>query len=255
MQGGCLPIGNFGSSSGDYASMKKQAGDDKFDATDRYNQSFEIGKANEESSFFGDTPEDYSDLFTEHTALVDDKPRMTRTSARFSTRKSLEVRISASYYCRFLIYHILFFWIFGPFINLWILIGNSSKRLNLMKNMAFFPSISVNFINQLTNWAGVMICYWIMVAGFAPMHFLEILYTILTQTLLRISSIAGKYSTFSDFQVTMLYERSIPVGELRREYIMTGWRRVEAKTIKDCLNTAMATGEIQTKLFQIRFIR
>jgi len=195
----------------------------------------------------------HAEVFAEHDGKVDSS--LIPQSGRFSNRKQLDTAISMTLYFRFLFYHLLYFWILGPFSIIVFFPFGLKRHINLFFNMAFWFRNNVSFYIQLFHWASTLSTYYLLANGGSTEKAAEILYSILLQTLLRVSSIAVKYSTFSDNQIQVLESRKVATKELYKEYMMVYWRTQHPEVIIECINDAVRTGRVQTGIFQINFLR
>jgi hypothetical protein len=159
-----------------------------------------------------DAAEERADLiFCEHEGLT---KRSTMRSSQFSHLRAMEVRTSVSVYFRFLAYHLLYFWLLGPLTPLLFLPFSFSTNRPLFDNMFMMPSCHIHYVSQIVNWACTLITYTLLWTCTSTTNTLELLYSLLIHTLLRISSIAIKYSTFSDYQLLMLETKTVETKDL-----------------------------------------
>ena len=197
--------------------------------------------------------EQEDDLFGEHAGL--DNIRVSRSIVKFHSKHNYEFRISIRIYFEYLFYHLLYFCVAGPFMVLFFYPFSYKKYSNMMNNMAFTFRNNISYYFQIVNWLVILAAYFLVYNQESTNNKGELLYSIIMQTFLRISSIAGKYATFSDYQLLIMESKPLEADDIRKELMMVYWRSQSPEVIADCTKDALMSGKIQTKIFQINFLK
>lgn len=194
-----------------------------------------------------------NELFGEHAGL--DNIRVSRSVVKFHSLNNYSFRISVRVYFEYLFYHIFYFCAVGPLIVLFLYPFGYKRYSNLMNNMSFTFRNEISYYWQIVNWLVILAAYFLVYNQDSTNNKGELIYSTITQTFLRISSIAGKYATFSDYQLLIMESKPLEKEDIRKELMMVYWRSQSPQVIADCTKDALLSGKIQTKVFQINFLK
>jgi hypothetical protein len=168
-----------------------------------------------------------------------------------------EVNFSLEQYTEFLFYHLAYFMLLGPAINILILLR--PKLRFLFYNMEFFRANIIAFIQALY-WA---ISTFIM-AGFfwyyaSPNQYNDVfdsplLKTVVTSMILRTTSIAGKYATYPKMLIKKYKCEYLDKAVITKEFMLIGWLRQGATIIQDEVECCVERLEMDPEAFKISFM-
>ena len=193
--------------------------------------------------------DDHSDIFQENN----DGRQREMSTTRFSNRVQIEISISISTYMKYLLYHILYFLLLGPLLCVFYIIRDRSYRY-VFYNMSMYCRNNLSYYVQMFNWMCMIIAYYMYINDISYNRY-EIVYSMMIHIVLRISSISGKYSTFSDKQLRMINSVYVTEQEMNKEYMMVYWRKQDEKVTKECIIHALHTSCIQTTTLMLSFFR
>lgn len=189
-------------------------------------------------------------IFCEHEGLTS---RTYMRSSQFSSSRSLEIKTSLRIYFRFLFYHLLYFWILGPFIVLVFWPFSPSKYTHLFSNLSMNFRCGRYIFIQLINWLCVIQTIYLLFSSIESPNSLELFYSVLLHTFLRSSSIAIKYTTFSKYQLTMLEIKHIDFIDMQKEHTMADWRKQKDGIVDEMIDDAIHFAKVHTSSFFIKF--
>ena len=192
------------------------------------------------------------DYFEEEDLEIEKKKQPNYTS----TVSDHEVNFLLSQYGEYFFYHIIYFLLLGPFIGLFIIC--IPKARFLFYNMEFVRLNSIA-VTQAFYWLITMF----IIIGFA-LQYQEInstgvfdaplLKTIITSIILRTTSIAGKYATYSKDLITRYRTEYINKDVIFTEFMLVGWLKqggdIVFAEIKHCLTRL----EIDKSTFSLSFM-
>jgi hypothetical protein len=189
-------------------------------------------------------------LFCEHEGLT---ARTTMRSSQFSLSRSMEIKTSIFTYLKYLAYHLIYFWLLGPFMILVFWPFNPSKYRYLFFNMGFSFRCYPVFFFQMFNWLCVMQTYYLFFTELGSANSMELGYSILIHSFLRSSSIAIKYTTFSDYQLALLETTLVKSEDFSKEHTLGDWRKQEENSVIEWISDATHFAKIHTSSFFIKF--
>src|SRR3990167_2349876 len=168
-----------------------------------------------------------------------------------------EVNFSSEQYLQFLLWHLLYFLLLGPFINL-ILICKPRLRY-LLFNMEFYRLNLIAVIQSI---------YWAIslyvVAGFI-WHYSDakpsndvfdspLLKTVVTSLILRTTSIAGKYATYPKMLIKQYNNQYLDKGAITKEFMLIGWLKHCRSIIREEIEHCVERLEMDPEAFKISFM-
>lgn len=177
----------------------------------------------------------------------DDDIERHKSNDSLNMKESLDeydINFSMSLYMEFFFYHLIYFVLIGPLISI-VLIFYPKARF-LLYNMEFTRPNAISFVQAF---------YWFItvfiIVGFILQNTKEevsdsgvfdspILKTIVTSIVLRTTSIAGKYATYSRQLISKYKTQYIDKKVILNEFMLVGWLTMGAdvryQEVKNCIS-------------------
>ena len=121
--------------------------------------------------------------------------------------------------------------------------------------MSMYLRNNRSYYLQILNYITILFSYYLLLNPNTSFHRGELIYSILSQNLMRVSSIAGKYSTFSDYQLLVMESKHLTDEEIKKEFTLASWRKQDDEVVKEHIEAAIKTSRIQTTMFMLNFLR
>ena len=206
------------------------------------NKSILLRKKSEErkkqEEYFGD------DVTNE---LVLKKQKRTEISFKDDT-----INFSYSQYFEFLIIHLVSFVLLGPLINIYTYTYRKNKAL--MYNLQFAVRNSVSFYWQNFLFLISVFFYYVIFLGESKVGDVNSIALILISYIVRASSIAGKYATYSAEKIKYIKTKKLTYKEIEAELMLIGWFQQKPFVVEREIDVSMKRQEIDECLFRINFI-
>jgi hypothetical protein len=168
-----------------------------------------------------------------------------------SCREEFSIEFNCNYFFKFLLYHIIYFFLLGPIFGLILTLCGHYK---LAKNMSFIGISLTSFLQfNMYMVAGPGLFISIYLKLFNPdivknVSVFEVTFCILT-ILIRIIIVASRYALTTRQMVEARYNRLLTKEDFGREFILSGWRDVSKEICDDEVIKALAMMEIDIELF------
>ena len=165
-----------------------------------------------------------------------------------------EVNFSILQYMEMLMHHVLYFGIFGPFLNLLMICSKDIRYL--YKNNHFYKCGTVFSIAQVVYWVVTMLVYYgyfVDNASFPAIDSNTLKATIIS-VFLRSTSIAGKYATFPKVLIRKYKEKLLTAEEFGADLMLIDWRVLKAHVRQKEILNCFERLEIDRNAFFISFM-
>ena len=185
--------------------------------------------------YFGDDDRD-----NEKKAMIDNKYFYYRHIVNFSLKQ----------YLNFLVFHVVYYAIFGPFVIAFVI---CKPRLKMFYSNLLITRLSISFYAQTFYWISSMMIYYsyynnLSIGDYALVH------SLIVSTVLRCCTIAGKYATFQPSQINRYYETFISESDLNKELMMIDWLRQKPHIIREEIMNSLLRKEIDPQTLKLSFI-
>jgi len=179
----------------------------------------------------------------------EDEATIIRKSRDRIASSAYEIYFKPVVFVKFFIMHLLFFFIFGPFIFLLAPIFGKYVLIN-----QGFMGISSNFFIQSVQYAAFvsfLVSYYL-----APIEGLQAIevYMICIAVLVRLITISSKYAYQSESFLKLLYTTRLTKKDAQGDLILFGWRLQQDVVIEEELQAALLRLEIDSSLFFFNFL-
>lgn len=165
--------------------------------------------------------------------------------------KKHEVAFSIKQYSEFLLLHLINYLVLGPFIIIHSLIF--WRQRYLVYNLQFLR-LTPAFVIQLFNWAlSVSTIYFVLTKDSIVVN-RTMVFMIGMCTIIRASSIAGKYATFPPRQIQHIKQMPITTSEIQSELMVGDWSRQTDPLVKLEIENSSRRIELDESLFYIAFM-
>lgn len=160
------------------------------------------------------------------------------------------VSFSISQYNYFLLLHIIYYAVLGPFIAI---PGICSKRLRNLNSNLLIIRPGVSFWAQNYYWVTSLLIYYsaynkMLIGDFVILH------TLFLSLVLRSSTIAGKYATFQKTQLNRYFEEVLTIADLNKELMMYDWLKQKPEIIESELENSFSRRDVDRGLLKIAFL-
>ena len=162
-----------------------------------------------------------------------------------------ETNYDMKVYFEFLIYHLLYYSIFGPVMAIFLLIFPKTRIL--MGNLLFIK-LSVSMILQIFFWINFGGIVLIMFMLDNPVTAWPTLISAILSIMQRSSNICAKYATFPKKLIQKYREQSLTVKEIEGDFMMGLWRQQGSELIDTEINNAMQRNIFDVTLFKMSFL-
>ena len=162
-----------------------------------------------------------------------------------------ETNYDMKVYFEFLIYHLLYYSIFGPVMAIFLLIFPKTRIL--MGNLLFIK-LSVSMILQIFFWINFGGIVLIMFMLDNPVTAWPTLISAILSIMQRSSNICAKYATFPKKLIQKYREQSLTVKEIEGDFMMGLWRQQGSELIDTEINNAMQRNSFDVTLFKMSFL-
>jgi hypothetical protein len=169
-------------------------------------------------------------------------------------REETYVQFSYFYFFKFLIYHILFFFTFGPIFGLLLI---PFEGYYMVKNMGFI-GISSTSINQYLTYLACapniifrLYCNSNESLTWELLDLSEMIFCNLA-VIVRCFIIGFRYGFTNKSQIEKRYLKEIP--DLKREYIIFGWRFIEPSLIDIEVQDSLVRTNVDAETFKFNFL-
>ncbi|EAS02906.2 transmembrane protein, putative (macronuclear) [Tetrahymena thermophila SB210] len=187
------------------------------------------------------------EYFSEDSQKKSQKRQRLLNPDLFYKLKDHQIQWNNSIFIEFLIYHILFYYLFGPLISLILF-----KKINLMRNLSFFGA-NKWFITQFVIYAlnmATLISYFVW--NCHNIYKVEIIYMQIT-IFLRIFVISCKYASLP-LEKIELYKNFTLNSELTsRDYYFSDWVKQSPSIIYRETYNSLQRGEYDVQMFYLSF--
>lgn len=160
------------------------------------------------------------------------------------------VNFSTKQYLLTFILHLLYYLLIGPLFTPIVIF--KWKPGFLIKNLKLSIGCNQYKISQTIVWFGNVLAIYCFFHG-SPAISILVLDKIIMSILIRASSIAGKYATFSKKQFREYLMKIIPEKEFVVELLLTSWLSQTPEIIDQEIDSAMKRNEIDDSIFKISF--
>ena len=172
-------------------------------------------------------------------------------SQKFTDIIELENTFKCLIFFEFFLYHLLFFFIFGPLLPL--LCYPFTRSLSRFRNM-FFWGFSWNFLSQILLH---FLCFSSIFGFFflnSPNIYKIELFGLLIAVILRISVISVKYASFSGTKLRYFKNLDLTASEIKSEYIFTWYLQTDYSIDKE-LYTSILKNNVDSSVFRVFFLK
>ncbi|CDW82679.1 UNKNOWN [Stylonychia lemnae] len=161
------------------------------------------------------------------------------------------VQFSRKRFIKFFIYHLLYYFYFGPLIY-FILLPFENK--NFLLNMGFM-GFGLGARYQMLQWFPLLIASVIFYSGIDHEYITltEIAMAYLT-IVLRCLIVSIRYATTLQSRIDMQYKRIFTDQENQQEYLGTGWRDIHPLYLDQEIKHSMIRNEVENFFFNFKFI-
>lgn len=161
-----------------------------------------------------------------------------------------QIEFHFSQFFEFLFYHVMFFFITGPFTYP-VLVLFTKKEL--LRNQ-YFWGCNWMFFQQV-------IQYFLLTTSLLLYHshpdvknvYLIEIYMLVTSIFLRIVVISLKYGSMDPARVKFIKENDLTIGQNFKEYMLIAWREQTDEIIEEELSNSMARERVDTSMFYFKF--
>ena len=184
--------------------------------------------------------------------------RLSNLPDYYIEKQKYEVELSVRHLFQFCMYYLLFVYLLGPFIVLPFLLSKKrSQYWNLFYNMKFITLTNLEFWTQIVWW----MCNLSIVGGFFIGKFSNktlvsyiTIYTLITNGLLRVVSMAATYSTLPENTLRLMKTEKLNMNDIESEDMLSSWTKQEDFTIKENINASVYASCLDTSVFWINFM-
>jgi hypothetical protein len=173
------------------------------------------------------------------------------------SREDYFIEFSFGFFFKFLFYHIIYFFILGPMFG--IILGALSG-FSLAKNMAFHGcnfGTTLQFVMFLAGGPCLFLTIFYKMMGNSEMlkyfTYYELLFCVLA-VFIRCIIIACRYGLSTKSNVQLRYERLLTPAEIKKEFVLSGWKNVDKFICDQEVTLALARNQIDVEIFTCRFL-
>ena len=123
-----------------------------------------------------------------------------------------------------------------------------------MKNMQFLDW-GITGIQQNMNWVSNLLVYYLFFFTDSKVGDLSSLYMLAVSLILRLSSIAGKYSTFTPEQMNQVKRKNLKLRDIRKELMLLDWAHQKPEIVREELESSLNRLEIDRSITYVLFFK
>lgn len=204
----------------------------------------------EDKTFFREDEDDDKEHFKNQ--------RYTSDKNYYRERQLYEVEISLPHFFTYFIYHLTFVFTIGPFMVIFFLLSKRRKEFwNIFNNIMFVRFSSIRFWILLLWW----LCNVLIIGGYyfnidynSQFASSVIVYSMVTNSLVRIFSISANYATLSTSIQNLMMKERLSSETMAGEDMLGSWSVHDHRTIIDNIKAAVFASHIESSIMWINFM-
>lgn len=204
----------------------------------------------EDRTFFREDEDDDKETFKNN--------RYTSDKNYYKERQLYEVEISLKFFFTYFLYHFIFLYTIGPFMVLFFLIGkHRGKYRNIFNNIMFTRFSSGRFWLLMLWWivnVTIIVGYFYNFDYHSQFASSVILYSLISNSLVRIFSMAANYATLSNNIQSLISTERLESKVMDREDMLGSWSKQDHHTISENIKAAFFASQLESSIMWMNFM-
>ncbi len=204
----------------------------------------------EDKTFFREDEDDDKEHFKNQ--------RYTSDKNYYRERQLYEVEISLRHFFTYFIYHLTFVFTIGPFMVVFFLLSKKRREFwNIFNNIMFVRFSSLRFWILCLWW----LCNVLVIGGYyfnidynSQFASSVILYSMVSNSLVRIFSISANYATLSTNIQNLMMKERLSSETMEGEDMLGSWSVHDHRTIINNIKAAVFASHIESSIMWINFM-